>query len=452
MSSKVPFKSYASITAVLLVLVMTVLDGTVMNVALPVIAANFRISDAQSVWIVTAYQLVITMLLLPVSSLGDLFSYRKAFLVGVSVFTIASIACAMSYDFTTLVVSRSLQGIGAACIMGVNIALTRLIYPKEILAKGLALNAAVIAVSTAAGPTLAGVILSTLSWHWLFIINVPLGLIALIVGFKLLPENARRSDDVKYDWVSAIENMIVFGLIFYSIGSISRNGDATIDITLFIVAVSVAFFYVRRQLNKQHPLLPIDLFRIPVFTLTLTTSTCSFIAQTMAMVALPFLFLNRYGFSEVTTGLLMTPWPLMTMLMAPVAAKLIEKMRPDLTATCGMAIFCAGLVTFTLLPVSGVSEWNIAWRMALCGFGFGIFQTPNNVVMVTATPLSRTGGAGGLQSTARLVGQTLGATFVSLIFAIVSSDYSVHVALIMSATFAAVSAIFSLSRKSQVNS
>lgn len=451
MSSKVPFKSYASITAVLVVLVMTVLDGTVMNVALPVIAGSFHISDAQSVWIVTAYQLVITMLLLPISSIGDLFSYRKTFLTGVVIFTVASIACAMSYDFTTLVASRSLQGIGAACVMGVNIALTRLIYPKEILAKGIALNAAIIAISTAAGPTLAGVILSALSWHWLFLINVPLGLIAFLLGFKLMPENKKRKTDEKYDWVSAIENMIVFGLLFYSIGSISRQGNPAIDIVLFAVAIIVGYFYVRRQANRPHPLLPIDLCRIRVFTLTLSTSTCSFIAQTMAMVALPFLFLNRYGFSEVTTGLLMTPWPLMTMIMAPIAARVLEKIRPDLMATCGMAIFCAGLVTFTLLPISGVNEWNIAWRMALCGFGFGVFQTPNNVVMVTATPFSRTGGAGGLQSTARLVGQTLGATLVSLIFAIASSTYSVHIALVTAACFAAVSAIFSFSRKAHVN-
>lgn len=171
-------RSYSAIIAILIVLVMTVLDVTVVNVAIPVLAREFGISDSLSVWIVTIYELVITMLLLPLSSLGDKYSYRRTFLIGVVVFTLSSALCAASSNFTWILAARALQGIGAACVMSVNIALTRLIYPKEILGRGLALNSMVIASATAAGPTIAGALLSVASWHWLFLINVPFGIAA----------------------------------------------------------------------------------------------------------------------------------------------------------------------------------------------------------------------------------------------------------------------------------
>ncbi|WP_300858889.1 MFS transporter, partial [uncultured Duncaniella sp.] len=210
-STKFSIRKYTAVIAILIVLVMTVLDVTVVNVALPVMASKFGISDSYAVWIVTIYQLVITMLLLPMSSFGDRYSYRRCFMVGVTIFTLASAMCAASTNFALIIAARALQGIGAACVMGVNIALTRLIYPRNVLGRGLALNGMVIAISTAAGPTIAGAILSIASWHWLFLINVPFGIIAFFLGKKLLPQNPPREQTGKFDWISAVENMIVFG-------------------------------------------------------------------------------------------------------------------------------------------------------------------------------------------------------------------------------------------------
>ena len=425
---------------------MTVLDVTVVNVALPVMAGEFGISDSLAVWIVTIYQLVITMLLLPVSSVGDLYSYRRCFMVGVAVFTIASALCAASQSFAMILFTRALQGVGAACVMGVNIALTRLIYPREVLGRGLALNAMVIAIATAAGPTIAGGILSVASWHWLFLINIPFGLAAFIMGKRLLPANPPKEHRARFDWVSGVENAVVFGLIFYAIGSFARKGDMRLSLILFAIGIVVGVLYVRRQLHRESPMLPLDLFKIRIYTLSISTSVCSFIAQNLAMISLPFMFLGNYGFSEITTGLLMTPWPLATMIVSPIAARFVEKHNAGITAACGMVVYAAGVLLLLLAP-DHVLEWNIAWRMAVCGIGFGMFQTPNNIVMVTATPIQRTGGAGGMQSTARLVGQTLGATFVTLIFAITATSFiSVHVCLYAAIAFAIVAGGFSLSR------
>lgn len=450
-ADKFSIRKYIAVTSILIALIMTVLDVTVVNVALPVLADEFGVSDSYTVWIVTIYQLFITMLLLPLSSFGDLYSYRKTFLIGIVIFTCSSVLCAASQNFTMIIASRAIQGIGAACVMGVNIALTRLIYPREVLSRGLALNAMVISIATAAGPTIAGGILSMASWHWLFLINVPFGIVAFILGKKLLPYNLPKQDKTKYDWVSSIENIIVFGLIFYSLGSFARKGDTITNICLLLAGIVIGILYVRRQINRSNPMLPVDLFGIRLYSLSIITSVCSFIAQNVAMIALPFLFLNSYGFSEITTGLLMTPWPLATMIVSPFAARFVEKHNPGATAAAGMAVYSTGIILLLLLPDTGISVWNIAWRMSVCGIGFGLFQTPNNIVMVIATPVKRTGGAGGMQSTARLVGQTLGATIVTVVFAIMSDSLKpVDTCLYIALGVAIIAGIFSLSRAGKI--
>ena len=174
---------------------------------------------------------------------------------------------------------------------------------------------------------------------------------------------------------------------------------------------------------------PVDLFRIKLYSESIATSVCSFIAQNLAMISLPFLFVGRLGFSEISTGLLMTPWPLATMIVSPLAARFVEKHNPGITAAVGMGVYALGIALMLCIPSESVSQFDIVWRMALCGIGFGLFQTPNNIVMVIATPVHRTGGAGGMQSTARLVGQTLGATTVTFIFAISSPAASTNICL-----------------------
>ena len=240
--------------------------------------------------------------------------------------------------------------------------------------------------------------------------------------------------------------MIVFGLIFYALGNFSRKGDIVLSAVLLTVGLVVGFFYLKRQFGHEQPLLPVDLFRNSMYTMSIATSVCSFMAQNIAMIALPFLYLNGYHFSAINTGLLMTPWPLATMIVSPIAARYVEKHNPGATAALGMAVFIVG-VLLLLYTGGNPSEWNIAWRMAICGVGFGMFQTPNNIVMVMATPVNRSGGAGGMQSTARLVGQTLGATIVSTVFALFAKETtSITVCLHIAIALALCAGIFSYTR------
>lgn len=449
-AEKFNIRNYISVISVIIVLIMTVLDVSLMNVALPVISSEFLISESATVWLVTIYQLVIVMLLLPFSSFGDRLSYRKIFLSGIIVFTLGSALCAFASGFMMLLISRGIQALGAAGIMSVNIALIRIIYPRNILPRGLALNAMCIAIATAAGPGLAGWILSIASWHWLFIINIPLGVIAFFIGKRTLPGNPGRSSSSKTDFKSIILNIFFFGTLFYSIGSISRNENIVLSGLIFGAALIIGFIYVKTQLRNNEPMLPVDLFRIRLYTLSIATSISSFIAQNITIIALPFLFLTGLKFSELTTGLIMTPWPLATMIISPLAARLINKINPAFMAASGMAIFIGGLFTLMFLP-DHVEVGDLLWRMAICGVGFGFFQTPNNVVMVMATPVERTGAAGGMQSTGRLTGQTMGSTLVTIMFSIFSSIYlSVKVCMWIAIGFASIAGIFSLDRGLQI--
>lgn len=442
------FRKYFAVVAVLLAIIMSVIDGTIVNVALPTLAHDFNTTPSLIIWVVNAYQLIITISLLSFASLGDIYGYRRIFLIGISIFVLASFSCALSDSLWMLILSRIIQGFGAACVMSVNTALIRLIYPPEVLGRGMGVNAMVVAVSAAAGPSLAGAILSFTSWHWLFAINIPLGIAAFIIGYMLLPPNPKVEERHKFDMISALANAFTFGLLVYSLDGFAHSENHNlIYVQLFLVLV-VGIYYVRRQLRQSNPLLPVDLLRIPIFSLSITTSILSFTAQMLAMVSLPFFFQNVLGYSAVEIGLLLTPWPLATILTAPVAGRLVERVHPGLLGGMGMILFATGLFLLYSLPPHP-EEWNIVWRMVVCGMGFGLFQTPNNVTIVSSAPVHRSGGASGMLGTARLLGQTLGTTFVALLYRMYSHDRGSLLALVAAASFALVAGVVSCLRLSQ---
>ena len=164
------------------------------------------------------------------------------------------------------------------------------------------------------------------------------------------------------------------------------------------------------------PLLPVDLLRIPIFALSISTSIASFCGQMLAFVAMPFYLESRFGYSAVEMGLLITPWPIAVAFAAPLAGRLVERYPAGLLGGIGLALFAAGLGTLALLPANPM-PFDVVWRMALAGVGFGLFQTPNNRTMIAAAPRERSGGASGMLGTARLLGQTMGAALVALFLA-----------------------------------
>lgn len=285
-----------------------------------------------------AYQLAIIMSLLSLSFLGDMIGYRRIYQAGLVLFTCTSLFCALSDSLTMLTVARILQGFGGAALMSVNTALIRIIYPQRLLGRGMGINSLIVAVSSAAGPTVAAAILSVTSWEWLFLINIPVGIVALFLALRFLPDNQQKVQGQRFDVTSAVMNALTFGLLISLLSGFAQGVNGSLLLVQLLLLPVVGTLFIRRQLRMTFPLLPVDLFRIPVFALSIGTSICSFCAQMLAMVSLPFFLQGVLGRSEVVTGLLLTPWPLATMVMAPVAGRLIERFHAGLLGAVGLAL------------------------------------------------------------------------------------------------------------------
>lgn len=437
-----PRRTLAFLT-IALGIVMAVLDGTIVNVALPSIALDQHATAAESIWIVTGYQLAVSIALLPMAALGEAIGFKKVFSAGLVVFAVASLLCAYSDSLLVLTLARIAQGLGGAALMSIAGALVRFIMPARYLGRGISSIAVVVAVSGAAGPTIAAAILAVTTWHWLFLINVPLGVIGLIAGRATLPETPASGH--RFDFASAALNALAIGPLISGLSSIGTRGVAWwIPTGQIVVAAVAGFFLVRRQEHLKVPMLPVDLLRIEVFRLSVIASIVSFAAQMLAVVSLPFFFNQKLGFDAVETGLLMTPWPVATAIFAPIAGRLTEHVSGARISGLGSLLFGVGLVAVAFLP-EHPTTLDIVWRLAVCGIGFGLFQSPNNKLMISSAPRSRSGGASGMQSTARLLGQSAGAAMAAIIFA-TTAGYNLLLTMAIAAAFALAAAILSIWR------
>ena len=383
---------------------MSVLDGAIANIALPTIAQELRTDPATAVWVVNAYQLAVTISLLPFASLGDLRGYRRVFVSGLAVFTLGSLACALSGSLTALVASRILQGFGGAGIMSVNTALLRFIYPADQLGRGIGINALAGSTSAAIGPSVAAGILSIASWQWLFAINVPLGVVALVLARRVLPRSPLARH--RFDWLSALLSALTFGALIIGVDNLRRL-SVSVAFELAGAAVAGALF-VWRQRMLAYPMLALELFARPVFALSVMSSICSFTAQNLTFVSLPFFLEEVLGQSAVETGLLMTPWPVAVGFVAPIAGWLVDRHYPaGILGGIGLVALSRGLVLVASQEAHAEVS-RIAWCMAICGVRFGFFQSPNNRTILASAPPERAGSASGILASARLVGQTPG--------------------------------------------
>lgn len=401
--------------AIVLSIAMSTLDSTISNVALPTIARDLHSTSSNSIWVINAYQLTLCICLLPFASLGDVAGYRKVYCSGLAIFSVASLACAISSSLPALTLARVLQGVGAAGILSVNAAIIRSIYPRKELGKGIGIMAFIVATAAALGPTIAAGILAFATWEWLFAINVPIGLAALAIAVKCLPD---LRNGYSFDWPNAILCAMTISILIISIDGIGHQGKLAQIVAGLLFALAMGVILIKRELTVEAPLFPVDLFKIPLFASSIATSICSFIAQMAAFISLPFFIQSVLSRSEVQTGLLMTPWPIATAITAPLAGWLADRYSVGILGGVGLSVFSCGLFFLAAIP-AGATDFDIMWRMAVCGCGFGLFQSPNSRAIISAVPDNRSGSASGMQGTTRLLGQTLGAAFVSLAFGLV---------------------------------
>ncbi len=433
-------RRYWAIAAIVLAIAMSVLDSTIVNIALPSIAREFGATPAASIWVVNAYQLAILVVLLPLASLGEVVGYRRVSQAGLAVFTLASLACACAPTLLTLSIARVIQGLGAAGIMSVSAALVRFTYPQRYLGRAVGINAFVVATSAALGPTIASAVLAVAQWRWLFGINVPLGVITILIAIRALPETERIARPLNYAGAALYAG--TFGLLLSGLQSLAHHAATPLALMQIGWGCALGWLLARHELPRAAPLIPFDLLRIRVFSLSLATSVCSFMAQMTALVALPF-EIQRLGHSAVETGLFMTPWPLALALAAPLAGRLADRYAAGMLGGLGLLVMAAGLALLAFFPASG-SPAAFVWRMALCGLGFGFFQAPNNRAIMASAPRARSGAAGGMLSAARLLGQALGAAGVAILFrayGAAGSNFALWLAALLALAGAAVSVV-----------
>ncbi|WP_034299280.1 DHA2 family efflux MFS transporter permease subunit [Herbaspirillum sp. RV1423] len=413
--------------AVMTATTMAVFDGTIVNVALPQIGLALNASVSASIWVANSYLLAVAMTLATFASLSGRVGFRGLFTAGLGVFTLASLGCALSSSIAMLIGMRVLQGIGGAAMLSIAPAIHRTVFPNRLLGRILGLNAVLIAASTAIGPVLGGTLLATLGWEWIFAINVPLGIVAVVLSLSAIPD-ARKPAGAPFDIAGALLSAIAMGALIMATDTCARLSDkgeardaALTAVAYGLTALVAGIAFVWDQRRARQPLLPLAMFASGRFSLAALTSLASFVGQGIAFVALPFLFQNAYGYSAFQSALLFTPWPVGIILVASHAGRLADRHSPAVLSTMGLALFTVGLALLALLP-DDASAWNIGWRTLICGMGFGFFQSPNNREMLSNVVPEHNGNASGVLAIVRTFGQCLGAALLGVVISVYTAE------------------------------
>jgi len=434
-------RRHLAILAMSFGLALVVIDGSIVSVALPTIARDLGIAPSAAVSIVTIYQLVLVMTLLPFSALGTRIGLRRLYQYGQILFCIASALCFFAKSLPFLLVTRAAQALGAAAALSVTSALVRTIYPSDRLGRGLALNNVVVSSSAALAPVLGGALLTFGPWPWIFAASVPFALLSIILGRTTLPDPAPH--DEPYDVLAAVLCALTFGLVISGLESGVHGDSPVVSLAIVTAGIVIGVVFVRRELREKEPILPVDLLAVPILRLSILGALFAFVASVLMLLSLPFRLQHEFGLTPSQVGAVITPWPLGMMALGPLAGILSDRIPAGVLGGLGMAIATIALVLLAFLPADA-QYIDIAWRMALAGSGFGLFLAPNSRLIVGSAPPTRIASAGGMLSTTRLTGQTLGATIVAALLA--ANFGSSRTPALIAAALALIAGILSVAR------
>lgn len=404
-----PPRRYRAIAVILMTATLVAMDNAIVNVALPTIVAKLRLTASAGLWALTAFQIGMIIALFPSAALGEVKGYRRVFLYGLALFTLFAALSTMSGSITLLAVARFVQGLGGGAIMSVFPALVRFTYPHRQLGRAVGLNGLSVALASAAGPMIGGLITTYLQWRWAFAITIPFCLVALTIG-KSLPDNSpsqRRLDN----W-SVLLNCVALSALVVGVQQLPHSRELAIALLLVFVVAGAAL--IRRERNVRHPLVPLDLFSDRIFASAAGTSLCVFAAQMIAFVTMPFVLLYA-GHNHLTTAFLLACWPSSLALTSPLAGSLADRYGSAALCCMGATLMAIALMGMALIAPSETVGFALCSLVG--GVGVGLFVPPNNRTLLTRVAPHRSGSAGSLQAAARIGGQTVGAVIVSVLFA-----------------------------------
>ncbi len=325
---------------------LLVIDGQIANVALPTIARDLGVTNAAITNVVTVYQLVLVMLLFPFASLGDRIGHRTFYQFGQVLFMAASAACWFAEDFVTLLALRGVQAVGAAMALSVSAAMLRAIYPASRLGTGMGVNSVIVASSAALAPTVGGYVVGNLEWQLVFVIAAPLALVSLLLG-RALPDPEKR--DVPVEWTSGLWSAATMLLLVGGM-QVGTHGNVPLGVAIGAAGVLSTVLLVKRERKRTSPVLPVDLLAQPVLGLSALAAMCAFIAASSMMISLPFRLEEAMGYDPQTVGLLLLPFPLTLLFVAPLAGWASDRIAATKLGVTGMALAIAGMALLAMLP------------------------------------------------------------------------------------------------------
>ncbi len=416
---------------------LSTIDGSIVNIALPTLARELRAPFAAVQWVVLAYLLVLVTLMMVAGRLADVYGKRSLYCTGFVIFTLGSLACGLATSVVYLVMARVLQGVGASLLMALGAAIVTEIFPPQERGKAMGIVGMMVSVGLISGPTLGGIILSAFSWHAIFFVNLPLGVIGTALVLRVVPTGApplRQPFDMR-------GALLLFSALLCFLLAITLGPHASFTSFWIVVLGAVAMVgfvaFVRTELAVAYPLVDLSMFRNSTLATNVITGSLVFVASSGLVFLLPFFLQNVQGRSPREAGLLMITAPLMVGVTSPVSGWLSDRVgtRPLTAIGLGMLVFAYGFIS-TL--TSDTSTLGYIGRIVWVGFGMGIFQSPNNSAIMGSVPRERLGVASGLLSLTRTLGQTLGVALMGALWAALVHHYDgTHTA---AATMAPVSA------------
>lgn len=403
---------YLAALTLLMAIAIGVVDSSITNIALPTISRELGIAPASAVWIINVYTITIITTLLPFSALAEQIGFKRLLRIGFVVFMLGAVGSMFANSLPHLITTRVIQGLGCSALMSLFGGLVRNIYPRRQLATGISLNAMMVGAAALVSPSLGAFIISIASWHWIYGFTIPLCILALFLTVYV--PRVKRVEK-KFDYISAILNALTLGSFIVALDvALSRP---LLSVVSLIVSVCAGYWLYRRTSQQSTPLVPVDLLKIISFRDAVLVSSMSFASASLIMISAPFYFQAGLQMSPKVVGLLFSSWPIATLIIAPIAGRLSNKYPASVLAGLGSLVMCLSTLSLLLLP-----EDTPSFFFGLClfgaGMGFGFFQTPNNKAILLSAPEHRASATGGMQSTARLFGQCVGAALVALCFSI----------------------------------
>jgi len=394
---------------------MAYVDGTAVNLALPTMLVEFNIDIETVKWVTVAYLLAITVSLLSVGRLADLFGRKRLTMLGFAVFTTGSVLCAIARSFELLVAFRVLQGLGAACLMANGLAIIGALFAPEERGRAMSVQPLTSAIATMAGPVLAGALIAAFGWRAIFLLNLPIGLFGLALSVAILNEariSKPRDPEERFDFAGAILSAAALGALFWALEVLADEPLSPGGLLLLVAGLVLvaAFFVVERRVRT--PLLHLPLFRARQFSLGSFAVACALVASSAIMFALPFYLELVLGYSPLQTGLLLMPTAIAVVFAGPLGGWLSSRVSAHILASGGLSLVAVAGVWLAMLRADSPYS-HVALGLIALGIGLGFFFPPNYVSVMSVVPSERLGIAAAFLSTMRMLGQFVGASLTA---------------------------------------